>query len=172
MKKTILVSVSLILLFSLAWGQDGEKHNGQFGLYFENSTASWLSLSGISLNLGRNMGKNFRVELAGTYFPVLGEDVGGTMVGFSLAGLARVTNHPRCNILVGPGLKVLGVLGGHGESGWISSILLKGMVEYAISDKWGMRAGFTQSLQLPHDSYDSDYVYMTSSIEWGIFWRL
>lgn len=172
MKKIILVSLSLILLLSLGRAQEKEKHGGQFGLYFENSAISWLSLSGIALNIGQNAGKNFRFELAGTYFPLLGEHVGGTMIGFSLAGLVKVTNHPRWNILVGPGFKMLGVLAGRGEGYWTPSILLKGMVEYKIGEKWGMRAGFTQSILFPSDSYEMDYIYMTSGVEWGFFWQL
>ena len=107
MKKIILVSISIIMLLSLGFTQEKEKNKGQFGLYFENSNIYWLSLSGITLNFGTNAGKNFRIELAGTYFPLLGEHVGGTMIGFSLAGLVKVTNHPRLNIFIGPGLKCL-----------------------------------------------------------------
>jgi hypothetical protein len=171
MKKMILVSLSVILLFSLGLAQEKEKNRGQFGIYFENSIISWLSLSGVSLNFGQNAGKNFRIELAGTYFPLLGKHVSGTMIGLSLAGLVKVTKHPRLNILVGPGFKLSGALY-HGGSDWTSSLLLKGIVEYKIGNKWGMRAGFTQSLMFPSDSYEPDYIYMTSGAEWGFFWQL
>jgi hypothetical protein len=170
MKKMVLVSMAVILLFSSGWAQEKEKRGGQFGLYFESSAISYFSLSGISLNIGQNAGKNFRIELAGTYYPLLGEHVGGTMIGFSLAGLARVTPHSRLNILVGPGFKMVGVLAGRGENDWTPSLLLKGLVEYRISDKWGMRGGFTQSMLFPSDRYESDYIYMTSGVEWGFFW--
>ncbi len=171
MKKMVLISLTVILLFSAGRAQEKEKRGGQFGLYFESSAISYFSLSGIALNLGRNTGKNFRVELAGTYYPLLGEHVGGTMVGFSLAGLARVTHHPRLNIFLGPGVKMAGVLGGWGGDNWTFSMLLKGMVEYKIGDKWGLRAGLTQNILFPSDSYEADYIYMTSGVEWGFFWQ-
>lgn len=171
MKKMILVSLTVILLFFPARAQEKEKNGGQFGLYFENSAISYFPLSGIALNLGRNTGKNFRFEFAGAYFPLLGGDTDGTMVGFSLAGLARVTQNPRLNILFGPGVRMTGVLGGWDGSSWTLSLIFKGMVEYRIGDKWGMRAGFTQNILFPSGDYEADYIYMTSGAEWGFFWQ-
>jgi hypothetical protein len=171
MKKMILVSMSIIMLLSSGFAQEKEKNSGQFGLYFENSAISWFPLSGITLNFGKNAGKNFRIELAGTYFPLLGECGGDTVIGFSLSGLVKVTNHPRLNILIGPGFKMLGILSAWGESIWTPSILFKGMAEYRIDNNWGMRAVFNQNIMFP--SYYSEVycTYMTSSVEWGFFWQ-
>lgn len=170
MKKTILVLVSLAVLCAPAFGQERKKGSGQFGLNFESSELSWLSLSGISLNLGKDAGKDFRLELAATYFPLyFGDREGMNMVAFSLAALVRVAASRRLSIWVGPGFKLTGALY-DGESEWVSSLLLKGLVEYLIGESWGMRAGFTQSLIFRNEDYD-DYTRMGSSVEWGFFWR-
>ena len=66
---------------------------------------------------------------------------------------------------------MLGVLSAKGDNNWTPSILLKGMVEYKISNNWGIRAGFTQSLMFPSDDYEMDYSYMTNGAEWGFFWQ-
>ena len=171
MKKMILFSVMLAVLCFQGFGQEKEKNSGQFGLNFESTEIYWLSLSGVSLNLGLNAGKGMRFELAATYFPLFFEHDGSTVVGFSAAILARVADSFRLSILVGPGFRMTGVLY-DGESEWTPAILLKGLVEYRIGAGWGMRAGFTQSLAFPSGEYDEyDYKQMTSGLEWGFFWR-